>query len=125
MAYDRNTSPVGWYLASYLLRFVELDSQELNNPDKRFLSWENTVIVKAGTLEGAYAKVERIGKSNARPYNGGPNGERVRWEYLGVTELVPIYEELADGAEIAWTERPKTSLRALRARVRAKRSFRQ
>ena len=25
MSYDKNVSPVGWYIGSYLLRFVELD----------------------------------------------------------------------------------------------------
>src|SRR3990167_2604932 len=105
MPHDKNKSPVGWYLGSYLLRFIELDDETRNDPDGRFTSWENTVLVKASTIESAYTKVERIGKQTSKPYKGGPDGVRVQWEYLGVTEVLPIYEEIADGAEIAWAER--------------------
>ncbi len=125
MAYAKNVSPVGWYFGSYLLRFVELDADGQNDPHKRFMSWENTVIVKARSLDTAYTKVERIAKLNARPYRGGPDGVRVRWEYLGVTELLPIYEEIADGAEIAWAKRAPTTLKKLKQWVKPKSCFRQ
>ena len=120
MAYDKNASPVGWYFGSYLLRFVELRDVQRKNPERRFASWENTVIVKADTLESAYSKIEKIDKAESKPYRGGLNGIRVRWEYLGVTELVPIQEELKDGAEIAWTERKPRTLRVLKSLVRSK-----
>jgi len=126
MTWDKNVSPVGWYVGSYLLRFVELDDKERNDPERRFLSWENTVIVKAKSLDSAYTKVERIGKSQTKPYRGGPPpGVRVQWEYLGITDLLPIYEELEDGAEIAWTERPSRKLRTLKQWVRPKDAFHQ
>jgi hypothetical protein len=125
MAYDKNVSPVGWYLGSYLQRFIELGDSERDNPDKRFASWENTVIVQASSLEAAYSKLERIAKQNSKPYRGGPTGVRVQWEYLGITELLPIYEELGDGAEIAWSERAPRMLKSLRQWVRSKASLRQ
>ena len=125
MAYDKNISPVGWYLGSYLLRFVELKDKRRNNPEKKFISWENTVLVKASSLDTAYTKVERIGKQSSKPYRGGPDGIPVRWEYLGVTELLPIYEEIDDGAEIAWAEHAPTTLRKLKQMVKPKGSFRQ
>ena len=123
MAYDKNVSPVGWYYGSYLLRFVEMDDAQRNDPERRFLSWENTVIVEAKSLGSAYSKVEKLGKAECKPYRGGPKGVRVRWEYLGVTELLPIYEELADGAEIAWVKRKPRKLRALKSLVRSKQEF--
>jgi hypothetical protein len=123
MAYDKNVSPVGWYYGSYLLRFVELADKERDNLDRRFLSWENTVIVKAESLDDAYAKVEKIGKAATKPYLGGSEGVRVKWDYLGVTELLPIYEKLSDGAEIAWAERAPRKLRALKSYVKSRRSF--
>src|ERR1700744_3942144 len=76
MAYDKNASPVGWYFGSYLLRFVELRDVQRKNPERRFASWENTVIVKADTLESAYSKIEKIGKAESKPYRGGLNGIR-------------------------------------------------
>ena len=125
MPYDKNKSPVGWYLGSYLLRFIELDDEHRDEPNRRFLSWENTVLVKAKTIEAAYSKVERIGKLESEPYKGGPNGIDVQWEYLGVTNVLPIYEEIADGAEIAWAERPPRALKTLQRRIVKKSAIRQ
>ena len=56
--YSRDTSPVGWYVGSYLLRFVELDSPGNDDPDGEFIAWENTVIVRADSFDEAYKKVE-------------------------------------------------------------------
>lgn len=125
MTYDKNKSPVGWYVGSYLLRFVELDDANRNDPEARFASWENTVLVKASSIEAAYTKIEKIGKLNSKPYKGGPQGIPVQWEYLGVTEVLPIYEDIEDGAEIAWTERAPRKLRKLREWVKAKSKVRQ
>jgi hypothetical protein len=125
MAYDKNKSPVDWYYGSYLMRFIELSDKTRNDPEKRFLSWENTVLVEAKSLDIAYAKVERVAKAAAKPYRGGPTGVRVKWEYLGITELLPIYEKLGDGAEIAWTEHSQRKLRTLKQWVKPKSAFRQ
>lgn len=89
MAYDKNISPIGSYLGSYLLRFVELKDKRRNKPEKKFISWENTVLVKASSLDSAYTKVRKIGKEHSKPYHGGPDGVPVRWEYLGITGLLP------------------------------------
>lgn len=122
---DKNKSPVDWYYGSYLLRFIELDDANRNDPEARFTSWENTVLVKASTIEAAYAKVERIGKQESEPYKGGPQGVPVQWEYLGITQILPVYEEIADGAEIAWTERKPRKLKTLQQWVRPKSAIRQ
>jgi hypothetical protein len=123
MAHNKNISPVDWYFASYLLRFVEIGEARRNDPDKRFVAWENTVLVKAKSLDSAYAKVERIGKAAAKPYRGGPKGVRVTWEYVGVSELLPVYEPVADGAEIAWADYGSRKLKTLKGWVKSKEDF--
>ena len=125
MKYDKNKSPVGWYLGSYLLRFVELEDANRDDPEVRFTSWENTVLVKAATIEAAYTKVEKIGNQASRPYKGGPQGVPVQWEYLGVTDVLPIYEDIEDGVEISWTERAPRKLKNLKQWVKTKDSIRQ
>jgi hypothetical protein len=125
MAHDKNVSPVDWYLGSYLLRFVELEDEQRNDPEGRFLSWENTVLVKATSLSAAYSKVERIAKQAAKPHRGGPSGVPVQWEYVGVTQLLPVYEELGDGVEIAWAEHSPRKLKNLKQWVKPKHAFRQ
>ena len=120
MSYDPNRSAVSWYVASYLLRFVEIQAALKNNPRRKFRSWENTVLVKARSPEHAYAKVTRIGRAKTRPYRGGPKGIPVRLVYEGVTDLLPVYEKLRDGAEIMWTERTPRTVRTLRTLVKSK-----
>jgi hypothetical protein len=123
--YDRNRSPIGWYFGSYLLRFVELNLRGNDSLTRRFLSWENTVLVKAKDLDHAFDKVTKIGRGHTAPYKGGPDGVPVRWIFEGITELLPVYEEIEDGSEIMWTERKPRTLRKLRTMVRSKAALRQ
>ena len=123
MRHDANRSPFGWYVGSYLVRFVEIQAAGNNDRRRKFRSWENTVLVKARSLEHAYAKVTKLGRAQTRPYRGGPKGFPVRWIYLGVTDLLPVYETLRDGAEIMWTERSPMTVKTLRRLVKSKRTL--
>ena len=125
MAYDKNISPVGWYFGSYLLRFVELADTDRNDPEKRFRTWENTVLVKAKSMDAAYGKIDRIAKAAAKPFRGGPQGVHVMWEYVGISEVLPVYEAIADGAEIAWADHGSRKLKTLRRWVRPRGGFRR
>ena len=122
---DKNVSPVGWYVASYILRFVELDWEDNDDLEGRFHTWENTIIVKAKDLDEAYEKTVTIAKEHAQPYEGGPEGVDVQWVFEGVTELLPIYEDLEDGAEIMWADHRPRKLKNIRRRVRRKGEFQQ
>ena len=54
---DKNVSPVGWYVGSYLIRLIELGDMGKEDLENRFLTWGNTIIVKASSLDEAYDKV--------------------------------------------------------------------
>ena len=123
---SKNMSPVGWYVGSYVLRFVELAERGNNDPKRKFLTWENTVIVTARSLDHAYDKIVAIAKRGTEPYKGGPSpGIDVQWLFEGVTELLPIYEKLEDGAEIMWAEHSLRSLKKIRSWARKKKQFHQ
>ena len=111
--------------ASYVLRFVELDWTDKDDPEARFLTWENTILVQAANLDEAYDKTVEIAMRHTAPYKGGANGVDVQWVFEGITELLPIYEELEDGAEIAWTERHPRKLKTIRGWARKKDEFGQ
>ncbi|MEM6501357.1 MAG: DUF4288 domain-containing protein [Cyanobacteria bacterium P01_C01_bin.89] len=123
MSYDINAAPYGWYIGSYLLRFMELEADNNHDPEARFLSWENTVIVQAKNIEEAYEKIVAIGIGFTEPYKGGDQGVPVQWEYLGMTDLLPIYDELEDGAEVMWLPRHPRKLKNLRRLVVEKEVF--
>ncbi|WP_230659949.1 DUF4288 domain-containing protein [Psychrobacter sp. I-STPA10] len=111
--YDKNKSPVGWYIGSYILRFVELNDKDNDDPERFFTIWENTIIVQAEDLSHAYDKVVANAKLMSEPYEGGLEAVPVQWRFEGITELLPIYEPLEDGAEIMYSER-RRKLKTLR-----------
>lgn len=120
---DKNLSPIGWYVASYLVRFTALNSNDNDNPENKFLAWENTIIIRADSLDDAYEKVVAIAALEAKPYSGGPDAVPVQWLFEGLTELLPIYGKLEDGAEIMYREINPTKLKNLRKMIRQKDDF--
>ena len=120
---DRNISPVNWYVGTYLCRFIEIGDKLNNNPDSKFPSWENTVIVKASSLDEAYEKIEKIGIEHQEPYKNALENKPVQWEYLGIIDLLPIYEDLEDGSEIMWASNYPRMLKNLKAKVKSKHEF--
>ena len=113
--FSRDTSPVGWYVGSYLIRFIELNAKGNDDPEGEFLVWENTIIVRAESFDEASKKVEAQAKLDTEPYKGGLEGTPVQWVFEGISDLIPIYERLEDGAEIMWTEHEAVKLSKLRS----------
>jgi hypothetical protein len=64
MSPSPDESPIGWYIASYLLRFVEPAEPRNDDEEAKFLIWENTILVKATDLDEAFDK------SRSDRYNG-------------------------------------------------------
>lgn len=122
---DKNSSPVGWYIGSYIIRFIELYDDDNFDTEKRFRAWENTRLIKASSLDEAYDKLVKEAELDCEPYKGGPKGIPVQWVFEGVTELLPIYEEIEDGSELMYRELNSTKLKNIRKAVRQKNEFRQ
>lgn len=123
MTDSKNISPYGWYVGSYLLRFIELTEEGNDDPERRFVTWENTVLVKAKNLDEAYDKVVKVAMESTEPYKGGPEGVDVQWVFEGVTDLLPIYEKIGDGAEIMWANHAPRKLKNIRKQARGKGEF--
>ena len=60
-----------------------------------------------------------------KPYRGGEKGIPIQWVFEGVTELLPIYEELEDGSEIMWAEHSPRKLKNLKKLVRESNELKQ
>ena len=97
---DKNISSVGWYIGTYLARFIEIKDEFNDNPEARFATWENTVFIKALILEEAFEKVEKISVEHAEPFKGKGTGAPFRWKYLGIINLLPSYKKLEDDSEL-------------------------
>lgn len=95
-----------------------------NDPERRFLIWENTILVKASGIDEVYDKAVTFGLENTSPCKGGPAGVDVQWIFEGIVDLLPIYEELGDGSEVAWGEY-KRALKTIRRGAISKEEARQ
>lgn len=71
---------------------------------KDFLRGENTILVRATDLDEAYDKIVKFARPSTNPYKGGPQAVDVQWMFEGVTEILPVYDEIADGCELIWSE---------------------
>lgn len=91
------------------------------NPNRRCLAHENTILIKAKDREEAYQKAVNLGRISegmeARDTDTGRSG---LWRYEGLTSLLPVYEELEDGAEIFWVKHVGKTVRKIQSRVKAK-----
>lgn len=56
-----STSPFGWWIASLLMRY-ENDGENISNPNRRCLAWENTILIKAADRDEAFKKAYSNGK---------------------------------------------------------------
>lgn len=93
MAYDNCISPVGWYVATYVLRFVELAQERNEELTKRFSTRENTILVSAPDIDVAYDKAIEFALAETEPYKGGEAGVDVQWIFEGIVSLVPVYQK--------------------------------
>jgi hypothetical protein len=119
----RNRNQYGWWIASYLERFEYYD-EDRRNLNRRCLAWENTILIKAGDREEAWRKAVahgRVGQGpEARDVDTGRKGS---WHFEGLTSLLPVYDELEDGAEVLWVRHAGRSVRKIRAMVKHKREL--
>ncbi|HEX8234744.1 MAG TPA: DUF4288 domain-containing protein [Abditibacteriaceae bacterium] len=102
--WDKDFSPVDWYVANILVRFEYYD-EDKSNLNRRCKAWENLILIKAASLEEAYEKALEHGKLHeAGEAWDEDTGRKGRWKFEGLTSLLPIYNELEDGAEITWKQ---------------------
>jgi hypothetical protein len=116
----RNHSPYGWWIATYIIRAV-WDDDPTPSLRTRCRAWENTIILQAPDREAAYDKAVSMASRDETEFEDSGNSHRKgRWVYEGLVSLLPIYDELTDGAEILWIEHENRTVGKIRSLVRPK-----
>ena len=118
-ASHQHRSPTGWWIASYIERAVWDDARR-PSASSRCTAWENTIIFKAKDRDSAYSKAVRLGSSNKSTFSDAAGKKTGRWAFEGLTSLLPIYDELEDGAEVLWRDHSGRTLKRVRAMVKKK-----
>jgi len=96
-------SPVGWYVVTLVERF-ECCDEDKSDPDRQCVIWENIILVKAKDAKAAYDKAMDFGNQQQDENITEYQGYKGRWIFEGISDLVPIYEEIGDLSEIMWVE---------------------
>lgn len=113
----RNRNHTGWWIFREAERWVPRRRAGQTAP-KRFPVWENTRLVRADSREEAYRKAVAMCRAvHPSKTNGG------EWRFAGISLLLPIYEELADGAELLWTDRGRMTDAGIKKLVRSRRQL--
>jgi Domain of unknown function (DUF4288) len=90
--------PVSWYLSREIIYFEFADQTDQDE----YQVWENLILINAQSPEEAYQKALKHGF-----YSEGEvtmDGRKGRSRFKGLKTLVPVYEDIEDGAEIEWLE---------------------
>lgn len=90
---------INWYLAYEVLYFEE---ENYLAEDDDIVVWENLILVKAEDAQEAFEKAISGGKLNEGDVT--IDGKQGRCKFAGLSRLIPIYEEIVDGAELEWKE---------------------
>lgn len=87
-----------WYVSHEILTLAPDHSPA----DAKLDVWENLILIRAQSPEEAYLKAMEHGRANESAITVG--GEKGSVRFRGLRDLVLIYDELEDGAEIEWHE---------------------
>ena len=91
-----------WWLVS-VCEQNEVVGTDKRNPRRRPATWVNTLLIKAPSLGAAYDKALRVSRVGNNRYRA-VSGKTAYWKVVGVWDLVPIYEDIEDGAELIWQD---------------------
>lgn len=111
-----------WFLADIVER-ADMVGSDKSNDNRRCLTWTNTILVNAASIEEAYDKAIKIGKKNYTTRYKAASGKICSWKVLGISSLVPIYEDIEDGAEIGFTDEGMLAVKTSNQLVKTKKEL--
>ena len=75
-------------------------------------------MIRARSRDEAFRKATRLGQA------GHPSQTKDgEWRFAGISLLLPVYEDIEDGAEILWVDRGQMSVSSIKKLVRSKREL--
>lgn len=91
-----------WYIVELLEKTEPLKRNE-NQDLRRVSTWGNHHLIKANSVGEAYDKAYKLGLEKNYIFINSEKNE-MESMFVGIGELLPIYEDIQDGAEIMWTD---------------------
>ena len=91
-----------WYIVEIIEKCEPVNRNE-NQDLRRVTTWGNHHLIKADSPEKAYDKAVKLGKESEYIFTNTDKIE-MEWIFVGIGELLPIYEDIEDGAELMWND---------------------
>ena len=98
-----------WFLAEIVMKITVAG-------DPRIVVHQNLTLIRATSGGEAYEKAIELGKAGETHYDN-PNGQAVQISFEGLSDLIPLYEELRDGAELTFRSKVVLSEKEIRSLV--------
>lgn len=89
-----------WFIVEIIEKCEPVNRNETQEL-RRVQTWGNFHIIKAQTPKIAYDKAVKIGKEAEYKFMNSDKIE-MEWIFIGIGNLIPIYEDIEDGSEIMW-----------------------
>ena len=89
-----------WFAAVLVLRAKVGDTWQ-----DEFMLDHQVRLIRAADAEAAFARAIAIGEAESHAYQNG-QGERVTWEFVGLSDLDELTGQIGDGTEVwSWRSR--------------------
>ncbi|MGQ8338633.1 DUF4288 domain-containing protein [Sunxiuqinia sp. A32] len=91
-----------WYIVEIIEKCEPVERDEKQDL-RRVITWGNHHLIKANSPEKAFDKAVKLGKESEYKFTNADKIE-MEWIFVGIGDLLPIYEDIEDGAELMWTD---------------------
>jgi len=91
-----------WYIVEIIEKCEPIERNEKQEL-RRVTTWGNHHLIKADSPEKAFDKAVKLGKEAEYKFTNSDKIE-MEWIFVGIGELLPIYEDIEDGAELMWND---------------------
>lgn len=91
-----------WYIVEIIEKCEPVERNEKQEL-RRVTTWGNHHLIKADSPEKAFDKAVKLGKEAEYKFTNTDKIE-MEWIFVGIGELLPIYEDIEDGAELMWND---------------------
>jgi hypothetical protein len=91
-----------WFIVEIIEKYEPVERNEKQDL-RRVTTWGNHHLIKAESPEKAFDKAVKLGKEKNYKF---VNSDKMEMEsiFVGIGELLPIYEDIEDGAELMWND---------------------
>ena len=91
-----------WFIVEIIEKYEPVERNEKQDL-RRVTTWGNHHLIKAKSPEKAFDKAVKLGKEKNYKF---VNSDKMEMEsiFVGIGELLPIYEDIEDGAELMWND---------------------